>query len=79
MGVPVVPYTGGMPKWQYDYLSGNVTPASSFSDQERVLLAQEIDRYSAFWAVDFAPRYSFIGYPVSIRPHARIRQSTYHV
>ena len=77
--VPAVPFIGGMLQWQYDYLSGNVTPAPSFSDQERALLAQEIDRYSVFWAVNFAPRYSCIGYPVSIRRHARIRQGTYHV
>ena len=71
--VPAVPYTGGIIQWQYDYLSGNVTQASFFTVQERALLLQEIKRYSDFWDVDFAPRYSFIGYPVSIRPHAGIR------
>ena len=63
--VPAVPFLDGMPRWAYDYLSGAVQPVPNVSALSTVVLIEEIARYSLFWATEFSPLYSSVGYKVS--------------
>ena len=68
VGVPAVPFRDGMPRWAYDAASGAVQAVPAVSALSKAVLAEEVARYSIFWAAEFAPRYAAVGYPNGVPP-----------
>ena len=61
-----MPFTSSMPKWMYDVQRGTVSSSPSLSILDTAVLAEEIARYSLYWASEFSPLYT-IGYDVSVK------------